>query len=135
MDVLARLRSDMHDAGHGAYESSEDETDACLEILDEFSAEYEVLRTVHYPEGGRSRCYYAEDDGPEEEGVEHVSILVPRERKPSLLGAAEALDAAVEKLALSDSPRKEEAREDAWTKVGAARAALAEAIEKEKSNA
>ena len=124
MDVLARLRSDMDDAGREAHKQGENETDACLDILDEFSAEYEVLRTVHYPEGGRSRCYYAEDDGPEEEGVEHVTIIVPRKRKTSLLEAVAVISALARNAALN--------RDEFMAAASVLRAA---AIEKEKSNA
>ena len=127
MDVLARLRSDMDDAGHDAEDEGEDVTVACIDILDEFIAAHEVLRTVHYPEKSRNRRYYAEDDGPEQEGVKHVSIIVPRERKPSVL---EAMEAAHRWLGCFCRSRGE----PGITAEGA-RDVLAEAIEKEKSDA
>ena len=127
MDVLARLRSDMDDAGHEAYESGEDETDACLDILDEFIAAYEVASGIPAIEGdsvvlidGAGVVYKIPSD---------TTILVPRERKPGLLEAAERMDRACGQVVIHSG------RGDNIDEFHAAQRVLSEAIEKEKSNA
>ena len=137
MDVLARLRSDMDDAGHEAYESGEDETDACLEILDEFTGEHEVVEVAFFPAnrtGPPSRVW--REGWPKESTAfcHFETIIRPRERKPSLLEAAEALHVAAGKVA---TLRAGDIGTEmgAWEELRDADAALAEAIAKEKSNA
>ena len=123
MDVLARLRSDMEDAGREACACGEDETDACLEILDEFIGEHEVV------EGEMSR-HVCDEDGccSGWETMPRLAII-PRERKPSLLEAAKRMDRACGQVVIHSG------RGDNIDEFHAAQRGLAEAIEKEKSNA
>ena len=126
MDVLARLRSDMDDAGREAYESGEDETDACLEILDEFTGEHEVVEVAFFPAnrtGPPSRVW--REGWPKESTAfcHFETIIRPRERKPSLLEAVAVISALARNAALN--------RDEFMAAASVLRAA---AIEKEKSN-
>ena len=123
MDVLARLRSDMDDAGREAHKQDENETDACLVILDEFSAAHEVVRVAR--RGGV--MWSCMSDAPVDANYEEVLVIVPRERKPSVLEAMETAHRYLSYLC--------RAAGDPGVTAEGARDALAEAIEKEKSNA
>ena len=52
MNRLEQLRSDICDAAMEATEKKEDEVDACLDILDEFSAGHEVVDACEHQNGG-----------------------------------------------------------------------------------
>ena len=82
MDVLEQLRSDMDDAGYEAECMSEGIIAACLDILDEFIAGYEVVEMVR---GAVTKGLFPLGYCP----GQRIIIIVPRERKPSLLEAAE----------------------------------------------
>ena len=131
MDVLARLRSDMDDAGHEAYESGEDETDACLEILDEFTGEHEVVEVAFFPAnrtGPPSRVW--REGWPKESTAfcHFETIIRPRERKPSLLAAAEGMEYACSNVVIHSGRGKD------VDEFHAAQRVLSEAIAKEKSD-
>ncbi len=125
MDVLARLRSDMDDAGHEAHRCGEDETVACIDILDEFIADYLVWPLEEEEALWRGvPCAGGTDWRRLPEGS---IALVPRERKPSALEAMETAHRYLSYLC--------RAAGDPGVTAEGARDALAEAIEKEKSNA
>ena len=117
MDVLARLRSDMDDAGREAHVMEEDTTDACLDILGEFIGGWEVKR-ARVNRMNTSILHLDDTDEIPGAADTFLTILVPRERKPSLLGAAERVVAT----------------RDDFENCRDALDALAEAIEKEKSD-
>ena len=91
MDVLKRLASDVADAGREAAARSEDETEACLAVLDEFCGEYEAtdvrMNSVIPGVMRLAGDCPAEDYGP------LVAVFVPR-KQPSLLEATERASAA-----------------------------------------
>ena len=87
---LTKLRKDMGVAGIEAYEEGKDETDACLEILDEFMAAYEVLEVVNCLDESYKPPHRRWDEWPVM-GRPTTTILVPRARKPSLREAAEVI--------------------------------------------
>lgn len=96
MNILERVASDMADAGIEARHAHENETDACLEILDEFIAGHEVVDVVVGPKSGD---YYVDFGG---RGTwERVTIIVPRAEPPSLLAAAEGASATWHKAVLT----------------------------------
>lgn len=90
MNVLERLRSDMDDAGRAACACAEDETDACLEILDEFSAGQEVVEVGFCDNREEAPDGYGRWSTVVENYGARTTILVPRTEPPSLLAAAEA---------------------------------------------
>ena len=87
MDVLEQLRSDMDDAGQEAQRARKNETLACLVILDEFIGEHEVVEVVNCLDESYKPPHRRWDEWPVM-GRRAIAILVPRERKPSLLEAA-----------------------------------------------
>ena len=87
MDVLARLRDDMDMVGCEAAGLGENVLDACLEILDEFIAGYEAASGIPAIEG--DSVVLIDMAGVVHKIPSDATILVPRERKPGLLGAAE----------------------------------------------
>ena len=84
MEVLEQLRSDMDDAGREAQMTGENETLACLVILDEFIGEHEVVEVDAYAAsekcGSRPRFYDRDISTPT--WGELQTIIVPRKRKP-----------------------------------------------------
>ena len=133
MDRLARLRSDMDDAGREARRCGEDVTTACLDIFDEFSAGREVVEALMCEgSGGELRWLRLRDrSGPLRNPLKQPTqvIIVPRERKPSLLEAAEGMEHACSNVVIHSGRGKD------VDEFHAAQRVLSEAIEKEKSNA
>ena len=131
MDVLARLRSDMDDAGREAGTYGGNETTACLDILDEFIAGRGVVEALLCEgSGGEQRWLRLRDrSGPLYNPLKQPTqvIIVPRERKPSVLEVMETAHRYLSYLCLAAG--------DPGVTAEGARDALAEAIEKEKSNA
>ena len=126
MDPLARLRDDMDMAGGEAEGLGENVLDACLDIFDEFIAGWEVKRArVNRTNRG---ILHTEDTDEIPGAVDtFLTIIVPRERKPSMLEAMETAHRYLSYLC--------RAAGDPGVTAEGARDALAEAIAKEKSNA
>ena len=97
MNVLEQLASDMADVGREAWISGEDETDACLAILDEFSAGHKVVEVFDVRHTGEPADHWlAMPDSTQHEPdfvwgdkevVTPLTIIVPRKQKPTLLEA------------------------------------------------
>ena len=98
MNVLEQLASDMADVGREARISGEDETDACLAVVHEFSAGHEVVE-VEEARTERFHGYLLPDDkwykGGHQKSLGILTIIVPRKQEPT---DAERL-AHLEKLA------------------------------------
>ena len=80
MNVLDVLRGDMGDAGRKAWDCAENPVPACLEILDEFIGEHEVVEVDHYAGPNDRRCWddcVLSDRAPE-------AIIVPRKPEPRI---------------------------------------------------
>ena len=88
MNVLEVLRSDMTNAWYGAPSFISGRV-AAFEVLDEFIAGHEVVEVDAYVADGRdgSGLIYDPDTATPVSG-ELLTIIVPREQKPTLLEAA-----------------------------------------------
>jgi hypothetical protein len=88
MNVLEQLRSDMNDAGTEACENCEDETNACLAILDEFITGHEVIAAFEHQFGGwrknRWLRVYEPDPHRFDYCVSAGPIIVPRKPEPHI---------------------------------------------------
>ena len=90
MSGLERLRSDMGFAGRRAYQVDEDQTEACLAVLDEFIVGHEVVEVDAFPVEGmaRVRRWFAHprDTQYGEGGAtpDRVQLIVPREQEPRI---------------------------------------------------
>lgn len=102
MNVLEQLASDMADVGREARISGEDETDACLAVVHEFSAGHEVVEVVRADsEKHRDHwlllpgdCQYKHLENYSDYVTQRLTIIVPRKQEPTLLEATERASAA-----------------------------------------